>query len=119
MSAAARAVRSLRGRDAAAVVKYERPRALFSDDSSAARSRLPSLLQCLKRSLHLIGLAMKQTQYERFIDHWLAAKSVDEVARSARISKRKVYRIARFLRVAGIRLPDLPLYGVSMAPSTN
>lgn len=62
---------------------------------------------------------MTQAQYDRFIDVWLESKSIDEVARSARISKRRVYRIARFLRVAGVRLPNLPLYRVSMAPSRN
>lgn len=62
---------------------------------------------------------MTDTQYERFIDVWLTSKSVDEVARTARISKRRAYRIARFLRVAGVRLSQLPLYQVSMAPSVN
>lgn len=45
-----------------------------------------------------MGVVMTDAQYELFIDCWLVAKSVDEVARTARISKRRVYRIARFLR---------------------
>jgi len=58
-------------------------------------------------------------QYELFIRRWLAATSVAEMARTAGMSRRKVYRIARLLRLAGVRLPNLPLYRVSIVPSDN
>jgi len=62
---------------------------------------------------------MARPQYENFISRWMAAKSVAEMARTAGISRRKAYRIARMLRVAGVRLPILPRYQVSMLPSDN
>jgi hypothetical protein len=62
---------------------------------------------------------MQTPQYELFISRWLAAKSMAELARTAGISRRRAYRIAHLLRVAGVQLPILPRYRVSMLPSKN
>jgi hypothetical protein len=62
---------------------------------------------------------MTLPQYELFICRWLAAKSVAEMASTSGITKRRAYLIARLLRVAGVQLPNLPRYRVSMLPSDN